>query len=411
MNPSLLELAGARPVCESPRLPRVLILSYTIPETAYAGSIVLYRLLETYPPERLLVLGPRPSSQSELLDCRYETIEGRMDRLHRTRLARLSRSVETFGITPGLRLSRAQGVLKGFRPQVVVTDMLEQSYFMLAYRFAVSYNLPLMVFINDLPGIFEKVYAGATKRQAQRNQTIYRYARKRIAISPEMSTELERIYGATGDFLYPMRSNYSARPITENRALKENGKLRIAFVGSLAYGRRLTLSRLVRVCQKVQAQIRIYSHDVWPETKGGSTVINCGMPQAGVWERVKEECDVVMLPYPWTHETGYEPIHETSFPSKLPVYLALGMPLLIIGPPTALGVQWGLRNPDAALTVADNQPDAWGDALTSLKESAALREGLARQGILAGSRDFDPMAIREEFLQHLSEAAAADPVR
>ena len=37
---------------------RILVLSNAVPQTWFAGSLLLYRLLQSHPPERLKAVGP-----------------------------------------------------------------------------------------------------------------------------------------------------------------------------------------------------------------------------------------------------------------------------------------------------------------------------------------------------------------
>jgi glycosyltransferase involved in cell wall biosynthesis len=153
-------------------------------------------------------------------------------------------------------------------------------------------------------------------------------------------------------------------------------------------------------------RLRIYSHDsFFPEAS--DIVTYCGYAAAEeTWNKVKAECDAMILFYCWP-ESGYEKDYSVHFPSKLPEYLALGMPVLIIGPEYATGVKWGLSNSNAAMVVTENNPLAWINAFNQLKESVSLRQALSQGAVVAGSRDFAPMAIRQQFLNAVKEARAA----
>src|SRR5689334_2665210 len=78
--------------------PRLLIVSEVIPETSYAGSLLLHRLLSDYPAERLLVLGPRPQDTSTCLDCEYRVLEPPFARLTKTRLSRALNTAKAFSL-------------------------------------------------------------------------------------------------------------------------------------------------------------------------------------------------------------------------------------------------------------------------------------------------------------------------
>lgn len=386
-------------------LPRLLVLSQTIPQSVYAGSILLHRLLKEYPADKLLVIGPAPNPKSELLDCRYEIIVNPTERFYVTRFSKLARSFQAFGLTPLPTVNSIGRLLKDFQPQIVLTVMQDQPFYHLAYRFAELRQLPLVLLIHDLPGWFETVYPWAESSQAKRDAKVYSFATKRISVSPEMRDQLAATYNIAGEFLYPNRSEeLTPRPLVEAKTLKEADTLTLAYAGSLGFGRAEMLHCLIPACQKAKAKIRFYSKDSLPTDSTG-VLTHCGYtPPGETWLRVKNECDAVLLPYYWP-DSGAGSIHTTSFPSKLPEYLALGMPVFIVGPPTALGVKWALQHPGAALVNTEDNSTAWAHDLIQLRESAALRESLSQGALAAGARDFDPLKIRRQFLRHIQESS------
>jgi glycosyltransferase involved in cell wall biosynthesis len=388
-------------------LPNLLIISQVIPESVYAGSILLQRLLRNYPAEKFVVFGPQHNSRAELLECDYQSVALPFERLNTTRLAKLVRSLRVYGLLPGLSTNSIRHRLKGFRPDVVLTVMQGQPYFDFAYRFARTEGLPLALIIHDLPALFEPVCGWAEKRQLAKNKSIYAYASKRLCVSSEMRDHFESIYGIKGSVLYPNRSeSLTARPLAEAHSLKEPGTLTLGYAGSLAHGRGEQLLGMIPACREVGAKIRIYSSDSL-ESDASDIVTNCGFaPAEQMWARAKRECDVLLLNHLWPQDSGFQLFYQTSFPCKLSEYLALGIPVLMIGPEYASAIRWGLRHKDATLVVTDDDPRAWAEALRKLKESSALREKLSRQAVIAGSRDFDPGVIRASFINHLREAAA-----
>ena len=54
--------------------PRILFCTWEIPQSVYAGSMQLYRVMQGYPGDRLMVLGNAPAPGAQLLPCRYEPL-------------------------------------------------------------------------------------------------------------------------------------------------------------------------------------------------------------------------------------------------------------------------------------------------------------------------------------------------
>jgi glycosyltransferase involved in cell wall biosynthesis len=386
-------------------LPNLLILSQEIPQSIGAGSILLQRLFQKYPAEKLLVLGPAADRRAEVLDCRYEFLQPFSERLNRTRLSKLARSLRAYKLLPTSTTSSIKRLLKGFKPDLVMTVMQEQSYYYLAHRFAEKEKLPLLLYIHDLPELFDVVYQWAEQKQLQRNAEIYRYASRSLCISRQMKDHLTSAYRANCEVLYPLPSeNLKPRPLAESRRLKQPGVLTVGYVGTMTYGRGAQLNNMIPTFKKAGARLRIYSADPPFAWSAADVVTHCGYaPPDETWSRIKNDCDAVILPYIWSEDSKYQSLYRTSFPSKLPEYLALGMPVLMVGPEYVAGIEWGLENPNTVMTVTDNDPEAWTKALKDLKQSESLRAAMSERVVAAGERDFSPNTITNNLMKHLRD--------
>lgn len=387
--------------------PRILVLSAAVPQTWYAGSLLLYRLLQHYPADRLKAVGPVVQPASEVLACDYAALRpAASSRLNLTRLAEINRSLQNVfgvGLIPQARVDRAVGQ---FRANVVVTVMERLDYVEAAHRYCRRHRVPLVLIVHDRLESFDRVYGPFKAAQRRRIAAIYRDAAVRFCISPEMEQCLAREYGAPGTVLYPNRSEeLTPRPAAESVTLKEPPKLTVAYAGAMSYGYGERLRELMPTLAKTGMQLRLFSRDELVVPIPGVAYAGAFRHPKEIWERIKSECDAVWLPY--SHHPEMRSLYETHFPSKLTEYLALGMPVLITGPEYATGVRWGLRNPAATLTVAGPSGETISAAVTRLRDDAALRLQLASTVTDAGNADFDPQMIRQRFLENLRAAATA----
>lgn len=387
-------------------LPNLLLIAQTIPQTIHAGEILLYRLLKEYPADKLLVIGPPAHPDAKLLQSRYEVVRAPLERFNRTRFRRLAISLRACGLFPQINIRAVTELLGGFKPQIVLSVMQSQAYYDLAFRFAKSSSLPFVIIVYDIPEDFEHVYPWAKGIQGRKNMEAYKYARKRLCVSPEMENYLERGYGEIGTVLYPNRSEeLIPRPLLSASNLKHRGFLTVGYAGSLAYGYGSQLRRMIPAFRSAGAKLRLYtSGDLGAESQ--DVVTSCGrmkLPEM-TWSKVKEECDALILPYCWP-EDGHQDLYRVHFPSKLPEYLALGMPLIVVGPEYATGVKWALQNPNAALVTTKNRESDWIKILALLKESISLRMQLSEHAVKAGEF-FCPLQIRGQFLNCLTEVVA-----
>ena len=403
----------ADPPAPADDLPRVLILSHEIPQTVNAGCILLHRLFRDYPAEKLVVIGPPPDPAGERLACRYESVLPPWFRLHHTRFAGIKRSLDAYGLTPNVTPAQVRRLLGGFRPQVVVT-VFEERLAAAAARYAAADGVPLALIVHDKPELIDQVEPWAAAAQVRANAKIYRSAAVRLNVSPEMERHLAELYGVAGDVMYPNRSDDLVPRDPEASAdLREPPRLHVGYAGSYAYGYGHQMRAVARALRSSPVRLRAYGNlDVAtdPLATELSDVVDVRgriAPLSRLWPTVQAECDAVLLPYTWsTPDTPVE-LYRTHFPSKLTEYLALGMPVVVMGPTFATGVAWAVRNPGAALLLTDPDPATWAAGLTALAEDPARRVALARGASAAGARDFDPAAIRAAFLAHLRRVARA----
>ncbi len=389
--------------------PRILILSGAVPQTWYAGSLLLYRLLQHHPADHLKAVGPRPQPSSDTLACEYaELLPAPSSRLDLTRLAEFKRSLQAMSLIGRISDSRVDRAVGDFRADVVVTLMERFDYVEAAYRFCHRRGLPLAVIVHDRLESFERVYPAFAAAQQRRFADVYRSASVRFCISPEMERCLSEAYGADGTVLYPNRSEeLTPRPVEASATLAAPPQLTIGYAGAMNYGYGERIAEVMPLLADAGITLRVYSREAPPSIKG---VVYAGAFRRTIdlWEQVKKECDLVWLPY--SYQPGLRSLYETHFPSKLTEYLALGMPALITGPAYATGVRWGLRHPDAGVTLADERPEQILEALVKLRNAASWRVELANGAITAGDADFDPRRIRATFLDALAKTSRPVPV-
>jgi glycosyltransferase involved in cell wall biosynthesis len=181
----------------------------------------------------------------------------------------------------------------------------------------------------------------------------------------------------------------------------------LGYAGSLSYGYGDTVKNLCSVLEGSNIRLNYYGRK--DENLLGSfssdVVAQRGFssPPELLWQKVQAECDAVILPYSFNE--GFRPLYSTHFPSKLPEYLALNMPVIVFGPTYATGMRWALQNPDAAIAVSEPQPARWLVILRRLAASEADRLSLAARAIEAGKRDFCPDKLKQIFTIAIIETA------
>jgi glycosyltransferase involved in cell wall biosynthesis len=335
-----------------------------------------------------------------------------LQRLHTTRLAALKRSLDVFGITPNISPRQVRKLLGDFKPDLVVSVM-EERYVFAAGRYARSEKIPLVLIVHDKPELFDHILPWAKGRQIGSNAMLYKSAAARLNVSPEMERHLFELYGVPGEVMYPNRSEaLGARPLEESRELKNPGLLTIGYAGSLAYGYGDQLRALAAAFRGSGIRLRVYGSEpaaddpLVTDFTDVVTIAGRSPTPEQVWPRIQAECDAVILPYSWSAAGTSVELYRTHFPSKLPEYLALGMPVIVMGPAFATGVAWGARNPEAVVLLDDQDPTNWVRTLEAMRGDGDRRVKLAAAAGVAGDRDFNPVRIREGFVGKLKEVAA-----
>lgn len=433
---------------------RVLILSEEMPETKYAGGILLHRLFMGYgggnlgpgdfdrdhfdiltneaglSSSRLFVIGPKAHPEAQLLDCPYRELQMPLDRFEMSRFSMYKRSLSALGLLPLPSHRQIVRLLDGFRPEVIVCVMSDTPWIMTAARTARKLCVPLVLIVHDLNEEFEKVFPWARRALFEQNRKVYRSAARRLCVSPEMADYLWKRYGVSGEVMYPNRGEELQMLHFDrgNFDILKDGRdvlLTLGYAGSLAYGYGEALVELIPVLREVGARILISTPKPPEKLKAlieAADIVEWMPHRADInamWREMQERADVMILPY--SNPAGsHELLYRTHFPSKLTEYLALGMPVIVSGPEFATGVKWArgeggedfdrfnfdilnrARNGAVPCTTREKLVAC----LERLKKDGGMRCELARRAVEAGKRDFDPVKIREKFWKIL--AATAD---
>jgi glycosyltransferase involved in cell wall biosynthesis len=393
--------------------PRVLLLSNEVPHSAAAGAIVLQRLFQGYPADRLLVVTNHlPPDTAERLPCRYAGLGLAADRLNRTRFAHWRPALRTLGGGALVPLARVDSRLNGFQPDLVATVMQDSWYYDLAARYARRRGLPLVLFVHDYPQGFEPVWPWLQPRQLRRDVAVYRQAASRLCVSRGMVAHFQGEFGLSGTVLFPPRSDITPfQSPSECAQLKQPGRLTLGYAGGLHYGYGEQLMRMMPVLRATGTVVEMFGPRpggiVAPLLEATDVLRFNGYvsPPEAAWKALLQRCDAVLQPYlnpPGGHELQY----RTHFPSKLGDCLTLGLPLLITGPDYASGVAWCRQHPGCALTVTDPDPAVLTSALIRLRDDAEARIGFStRAQAVAG--EFSGDRLRTEMMSGLAKTCAA----
>lgn len=385
--------------------PRLCYLGSLQVEATSASMMLLYRLLETYPPDRLHIIhviedGYLPErTDRRIKNVRYFQLPPVFRRgwyFTRMRVPRLFWIM--LEVHAWWQARRAARLMAPFRPEAVVTihDMFG---WLTAAKLARRLKVPLHLILHD--DWFRNVPMARilTVRFEASFGRIYRSAASRLCISPYMEQEYARRYGAHGTVLYPSRAragpSYQSPPANLGR---NDEPLKVAYGGNVFHqGYWEALRHLASALESIGGQLLIFGPDKAEVMRNGldrPNVVAHGFVYDMI-EQIRARAQVLFLPM--TFEAREKLNMQINFPSKLAEYSATGLPLLIHGPEYCSAVRWARENPESAEVVVQEGREGLEKALKTLSEPDR-RERLARRALELGNQFFSFEAAMGIFL-------------
>ena len=276
------------------QLPRLLYIGDVPVESSYHGSALLYRLLQTYPPDRLCVVEGdyRSLPERRLPQVVYKTLRFGYPRLLRSRFHKWY--ALWLSLRSAARVSMMRTLPHDFKPEAVLTVAHGYSW-VTAAEFARRHRLPLHLIVHDdWPSMTRKKTPFAR---------VYREAASRLCVSPFMVDEYQRRYGVYGQVLYPSRAQDAPTFTTPPERLREVGRKTVfAFAGTINTPQISRLLRMLAECLDAQnGELLIFG----PLTTSQAAVYGldrpnirlCGMLSSGeLIQRLRSEVDALVVP-------------------------------------------------------------------------------------------------------------------
>jgi Glycosyltransferase Family 4 len=389
--------------------PRLLYLGDVPVEHTQGGMALLYRMLQDYPADRLLILQSEqwstPGAQ-RLSDVPYRTLWLPPERPLRTRFAKPYSTLIFTGAPLLERLARK--VANSFEPEAILTVAHGFSW-IAAAALADSLHVPLHLIVHDDP-LTKSALPRLMRRRAElRFETIYRGATTRLCVSPYMETLFRDRYGLEGSVILPLRAA-DAPQYMEPPAGVESGhghQMRFVYAGSLHTGGPLdALVSLGRVLVSTGGRVEILTPTPESQLLGGRVLgsnvsLRPLVPASQLVAYLRDEADVLVLAMEFSADERSN--MEINFPTKLTDYTAAGLPLLIWGPPYGSAVRWARENPGVAEVVDRPGEEALRPAVERLVSDPAYRRELGKRALQAG-QCFSHSVVTNQFHTLLNAA-------
>lgn len=384
------------------KLPRLLYIGDVPVEEMFGGSTLLFRLLSTYPSDRLLCIETNMQSSTverRLPLVRYERLSVAYPRLLRTRFRS---TYESFLLWQAAGRSRQlREAIGGFHPDAVVSVAHGYSWIS-AYRYAKRTALPFHLIVHD--DWRHAVPSTNRFKSAVRHRfaTAYREAHTCYCISRYMAEQYAQEFGRKGIELPPLRGD-DVVPGEPGHAYARSG-LTIAYAGNLHNdGYRELVWRLAKLLPKGCRLLLFSPKADIPSDVASYIEFRAPLPPRELNEALRQEADVLFCPSSFLSEERLA--MGINLPSKLAEYTATGVPILVWGPPDSSPVKWARDHSGAALVIDENSDQGALESITQLADQD-LRRRFGRTALSVGTSFFSPSRVRRLFYQRLVESVS-----
>jgi len=373
------------------RLPRLALVSEVPPLSLSAGPAVLYRLLQQYPAELLLLCedaGLPRYPDSELTGVSRRRLPFNWTRLMRSRFGHWHGPL-ALALGPALLTGRIASALRDFRAEAVLS-VAHGHIWWPAYRAACQLNLPFHLIIHDHWRDCLALPSWLDQRATHRFTAAYRGAATRFVVSPAMARRYESAYGAKARLLYP--SQHRDAEVHLRAPAHRTPPFVFAYAGGMdgQWARRAVID-LAHAIAPSGARVRVYQSIPLDRLRSDglrtdNIDIQPFLPALELHRHLRDHADAMFLPM------SFDPADRTNvevcFPSKLTDYTVPALPMLVYAPPYSSAVEWLKANPSAALLVDRPEPALLHSAATQLISHPELRSTLGAAAATAGQRDF-----------------------
>jgi hypothetical protein len=327
--------------------PKLLYVGDVSVESTVAGSALLYRLLMTWPKDRLRIVESNlttPTPAQRLPGVEYRQIVFRMPRLLQTRIGRwwagrLFKAAQN-GTSSIVKLAG----LQEFKPDAVLT--VAQSYsWVTASNVAKRLGIPLHLIVHDDAVLSAGASKAVTRKVAEVFAEVYRSATSRLCVCSYMAEYFQKEFGVTGDALYPSRAaGIDGFKEPSARLTEVNRPLTYGYAGSLWTPSPVrSLATLSTIAQARGDRVLVFSNLSADGAKANGLVgphieMHPIIPFRQLIEILRDRIDVLFVPM--SFESEHQLNARIAFPTKITYTTTFGVPLFSRAPAKSSDIRW-----------------------------------------------------------------------
>lgn len=375
----------------------ILFVSDSVPVDQIGSHIIFRRHLRRLVDQgwKLTVVSTLPAVEPECRFWRHVHIPMRQPWWPPVRRA-VTSSVLLRAVLQARHVRKAVGRIDG--PMIVIGNLWDELS-PLARRLSVGFRCPLGIFAHD-----DEIHWNVAQKKgppayfAWKRRLVCGHADVVWSVSVLLARDLKPAWPARVRILRPIPEGESS-PVAWREAFAAG--LRVGYAGKTYGDFQKTLLRLAGLLAGDGGSLSVVTdpnnakvlHRSLPNLESRPFFPSAG--EAARW--LREQCSALLVAHPLVMSSPGSPweILFSSFPSKLPEYAQLGLPLILIGPPRSEFGHWAASRPDAPFFSDFSDP-----RLAAYLASLRTREGweTAAAWTRALARDeFDPARIHASF--------------
>ena len=370
------------------KVPRILYVSDVPVELSFGGATLIFRLLEHYPKENLLIVqGMEINPSTRIKGVKY--IVWKSVWLERLRITRLSNWLNWLSVIDNLlRARRLDNEVISFKPDLILTVSFRLMWLQ-AYKLSCSRNIPLHIILHD-EWLMTENYGGLQSYLRRKFENMYVKAASRFCISQNMESYYFELFGKHGSVLFPMRGKNDFVFSVKNHVADHSDKrMKFCYAGTLYTSDYVEmLNEISKIIANRNGELHIFTNQSGETLRNysyldKSHVYFHGFQRSSDLVRIlNDQMDVAIL----LNSFDLGEAFRYNFSSKLVDYTSAGLPILFWGPHTSGVISWAIDSNYGAVVTHRN-----GDALNGVLDklmNSEIRSSLARDIVDLASEEF-----------------------
>lgn len=382
--------------------PRILYISDIPVELSYAGPTLIYRLLEDYPSDRLLVVqGMEINASGRLPGVTYILQQSKwLERLKTSRFRNWLTGLLV--IQEWLNYLKVKRLAEAYKPELIVTVSFRLKWLQ-GLWLSRRNSIPLHVILHD-DWLLTERYGLWQSFLNRKFRAMYLRAAGKYCISDAMESHYLALFGVRGQVLFPTRGKSDLLLPCQVR-MGSAAVTRFAYAGTLFTSDFASLlNRLSRVIGARGFELHLFTNEDRKALSDYEFLCKSHVNFHGMVgpeelrQELHDKMDVAILINSFEVEEAF----RYNFSSKLVDYSTAGLPVLIWGPKSSGAISWAVHHGYQGVILHND--DARMESMVDHLTDSEFRLSLANHIQELGRKQFDYETNRRVFYDRITDS-------